>query len=55
LIIESMFPADTAKNSRGRPNVRHGSAERQSGWHSMPTRKPAASSVRARIAIAKLG
>ena len=30
-IIESMFPAETAKNSRGRPKRRHGSADFQSG------------------------
>ena len=41
-----MLPALTAKNSRGRPNCRHGSHECQSGWLSMATRKPAASSTR---------
>src|SRR6266702_4890081 len=53
--MESMFPALIAKHRRGGPKVRHGSALRQSGWHSMPTRKPALSSTRARIAMAKLG
>ena len=38
-----MLPALMAKNSRGRPNCRHGSQECQSGWLRMATRKPAAS------------
>jgi len=33
-----MFPAETAKNSRGRPNCRHGSTDRQSGWLRIATR-----------------
>ena len=44
-----------AEHGPGRPKVRQGSQLRQSGWLSMPTRKPAASRLRARIAIAKLG
>ena len=41
-----MFPALTAKKSRGRPNCRHGSQERQSGWLRSATRNPADSSTR---------
>ena len=41
-----MFPALTAKNNRGRPNVRHASHECQSGWLRIATRKPSLSSSR---------
>jgi len=55
LIIESMLPALTAKNSFGRPNARQASHDFQSGWLRMATRKPAASSSRPSRAMAKLG
>ena len=44
-----MLPALMAKNSRGRPNCRHGSQLCQSGWLSIATRNPAASSTRPRM------
>ena len=47
--------ADREEQSRpAEPSARRRTL-RQSGWLTMPTRKPAASSTRPRIAIAKLG
>ena len=44
-----------AKQSLGRPKIFHGSAECQSGWLKIATRKPSLSNTRPNSAIAKLG
>jgi hypothetical protein len=50
-----MLPAVTPKKSVGAPSARKASAEVQSGWLMMPTRKPWASSSRPTTAMPKLG
>jgi hypothetical protein len=53
--MESMLPAVMPKNSFGRPRRLKSSADCQSGWLMMPTRKPCASSRRPTSAMPKLG